>query len=419
MSADDNRVLIVGAGLAGLAAALSLSAGGRPVTVIEAAAQAGGRCRSYRDSVLDRVIDNGNHLMMTANTNVFAYLDEIGARDRVAVAAPAAYPFIDVTTGERWTLRPNAGPLPWWILSRRRNVRGARLRDYLEGRRLLTAGEADTVADRLRADTVLWRRFWEPLTVAVLNIAPEEGAAALLATVCRLTFAKGEAAARPVTVREGLADALIDPAVSTLKRRGVVFRFRERLRSIETCDGRATALHTSHGKYDLAASERVILATPPWVTGDILPGLKVPEGARMILNLHFRLAEPPPVCLPLIGLTGSLAQWLFLRDDIASVTVSAADAFAETPAEEIAARVWPEVAIALGLDPSAPPPPVRVVKEKRATFAATPANEARRPGAVSPLANLFLAGDWTVRGIPATIEGAILSGRRAAALTVG
>lgn len=407
-------VHVVGAGLAGLAAALSLSAAGRRVVVHEAANRAGGRCRSYHDPFLDRMIDNGNHLMMSANAHVLGYLEETDANDRVEISTPAAYPFVDVATGERWTLRPNAGPLPWWILFPSRSVKGARLSDWLDGRHLLSAGPERTVADCLKTDTVLWRRFWEPLTVAALNIEPDEGAAVLLAEVYRRTFANGEAMSRPVFVRRNLAEALIDPALAELERRGVEVRYGTRVREIATEGGRVTGLRAGDERIVLEEDDAVVLAVPSWILPDLLPEIPVPTGARMILNLHYRLDTPPPAGFPAVtGLTGSVAQWLFIKGDVASVTVSAADAFAETPAEAIAARIWPEIAVALDR-PGAPEPPCRVVKEKRATFAETPANERLRPGPGTRYENLVLAGDWTATGLPATIEGAIQSGRDAA-----
>lgn len=411
-------VHVLGAGLAGLAAALSLSKAGRRVVIHEAARQAGGRCRSYHDAVLDREIDNGNHLMMSANDAVFGFLDECGSRARMGVIEPAAYPFVDVTTGERWTVRPNRGPVPWWILTPGRTVKGARLRDFLQGWRLLTAGPEKTVADCLTPGTVLWNRFWEPLTVGALNCAPEEGAATLLAEVYRRTFAKGERASRPVHVKRSLADALIDPALALLEKRGGRFRFGARVRELQRDGARIAGFETTRETVRLGKLDGVVSALPAWAVPELLPEIDAPVGARMILNLHY-LPERMPELPPVTGLTGSVAQWLFIKGDIASVTVSAADAFAETAADEIASRIWPEIAVALGT-PGAPQPPCRVVKEKRATFLETPANEIRRPGPVTPWTNLTIAGDWTATGLPATIEGAIQSGRVAAkALVLG
>ncbi len=105
-----------------------------------------------------------------------------------------------------------------------------------------------------------------------------------------------------------------------------------------------------------------------------------------------------------------------MKPDHVSVTISAANRMVDQPAEQIAAAVWPDVRAALRLPDEMPEgmPPWRVVKERRATFAATAAQDRRRPGARTPLGNLVLAGDWTDTGLPATIEGAVRSGRAAA-----
>src|SRR5476651_967849 len=124
-----SSVHIVGAGLAGLAAATRLSAAGVKVTLHESANQAGGRCRSYHDPALDMMIDNGNHLVLSGNASALAYLEDIGARDHLIGPPHAAFPFIDLATNERWTLRPNDGLVPWWIFDRRRRVPGTRAID--------------------------------------------------------------------------------------------------------------------------------------------------------------------------------------------------------------------------------------------------------------------------------------------------
>ncbi len=152
---------------------------------------------------------------------------------------------------------------------------------------------------------------------------------------------------------------------------------------------------------------------PAWVAADLLPGLVVPDAFEAILNIHFRVtADPGPAGF--LGVVGGTAEWIFVREGIVSVTVSAANHLVDQPAEAISALVWADVRTCLGLPDAMPP--VRVVKEKRATFAATAAQERRRPPAGTRLANLALAGDWTATGLPATIEGAIRSGRMAAGL---
>jgi hydroxysqualene dehydroxylase len=180
-----------------------------------------------------------------------------------------------------------------------------------------------------------------------------------------------------------------------------------------------SALDFGERRIDLAAGDSVVLALPPAVAGDLLPGLEVPRDSRPIVNAHLRLPEGvrpawiPAAELPILGLVGGAADWLFLRDDVVSLTVSAAEALAERPSEEIAGLMWRDTARALGLDPSAEPL-VRIIKEKRATLAQTPAALRLRPGPRTRWANLALAGDWTDTGYPATIESAVRSGSAAA-----
>jgi hypothetical protein len=155
----------------------------------------------------------------------------------------------------------------------------------------------------------------------------------------------------------------------------------------------------------------VVLAVPPWVAADLLPGLRTPDAFEAIMNIHFRVAASAGAA-GFVGVIGGTSEWVFVKPGHVSVTVSAANRLVDTAADTIAAAVWPDVCAALGL--SGAMPPWRVVKEKRATFAATAGQQARRPASRIGLVNLALAGDWTATGLPATIEGAIRSGDSAA-----
>jgi squalene-associated FAD-dependent desaturase len=411
------RVHVIGAGLSGLAAALALAEAGASVVLYDQAAQAGGRARSFHDPALDRLIDNGNHLLLSGNHAALDYLSGIGASDRLTGPDTARFDFFEFATGERWSIDLNRGPVPLWVLYSKRRVPGTSLADYVKGLKLLTAGDR-TVAELFARQGALYRRFWEPFAVAVLNTAPDEAAARLLIPVIRETLAKGADASRPLIARRGLTDAFIDPALDALARRGAEIRLGCRVLGLEHGSGRLSALALSRGFERLAAGDAAVVATPPWTAAELLPGLTVPDAYAPIVNVHFRLdGSPPLLSTPVLGLVGGTSQWLFLRDDVASVTVSAAHKLAEHTAPEIAAMVWPEVARALSLDDAAMPP-VRVVKERRATFLASPAQIARRPGPKTELSNVVLAGDYTDTGLPATIEGAIRSGRAAAELVL-
>ena len=145
----------------------------------------------------------------------------------------------------------------------------------------------------------------------------------------------------------------------------------------------------------------------------LVPGLVVPDDYAPIVNAHFRHAASPETPL-FMGLVGGTAEWVFKKRGVISITVSAADRIVGLPAEELRQSLWRDVSQALRLAPG-PAPPARIVKERRATFRATPAQLRRRPAAATSWANLHLAGDYVDTGLPATIEGAIRSGFAAAA----
>jgi len=410
------RVHVVGAGLAGLAAALSLSRAGRSVVVHEAAGQAGGRCRSYFDRTLGCRIDNGNHLLLASNEAALDYLAETGATTSLTGPVRPEFAFHDLAVGHTWSVRPNPGRIAWWILARRRRVPGSGPLDYLRALRLLVARREATVMDVL-GPGLLMERLWRPLTVAALNAEPEVAAASLLLAVLRKSLGRGGRWCRPLVVRDGLAESFVDPALATLERRGVAVAFGRRLRAIGLQGDRAASLDFGEVSVELGPADGVVLAVPPMAAEALLPGLVVPRDSAAIVNAHFLLDRPAalPGGAPFVGLLGGTAQWLFLRGRIASVTVSAADRLAEEPADALLALLWRDTAAALGT-PDAALPPGRIVKERRATFRQTPAEAARRPPAGTVWRNLALAGDWTDTGLPATIEGAIRSGRAAADL---
>lgn len=414
---------VIGAGLAGLSAAVEASRDGRwsAIRIHEAAGHAGGRCRSYHDERLDRLIDNGNHLMLTANDATMAYLEETGGRPSVRIVQPAEIPFLDLGTRERWSVRPTPGPLPVWLLSGRRRTAGASFGAHLASiRALLGAAERDTVADALQGtDPRLFERFWDPMTRAVLNTRPEAASARLLATFFSTIMRRGEAGMRPCIAENGLAAALVEPALGLLARRGVAVSFGARVRALGLDSGRVFGFDIGRAEPVMVEpGDAIVLAVPPDIAAELLPELETPTRSSPIVNLHFRMGRPValPGGLPFLGLIGGTAQWLFARHDVLSVTISAADDLVDRPAADIAAPVWADVQQALDLQSEMPS--CRVIKEKRATFAQTHEELRRRPGPDVGLANLRLAGDWTDTGLPATIEGAIRSGIAAARLSL-
>ena len=409
------RVHVVGAGLAGLAAAATLAQEGREVLQHEAAQQAGGRCRSYFDASLGLDIDNGNHLVLSGNRQAMAYARMIGASDKLEGPAEAAFDFVDLRDGARWQLRPSAGRIPWWILDPRRRVPGTHARGYLALARLLLARKGATVGEAMACSGRLYETLWQPLLAAALNTDPREASAALAAAVVRRSLAKGGRACRPLTAPGGLSGALVDPALAFLRARGGTVRFGRRLRAVEFAGDRVAALEFGEERAVLEAGDAAILAVPAAVAAALLPGVSAPTQTRAIVNGHF--AVPPPASLPrILGVVGGTAEWIFAWPGRISTTSSAADRLLDMPREELAAALWRDVAAAAGLDQ--PLPPWQIVKERRATFAATPAQDALRPHSGTRWRNLALAGDYTRTGLPATIEGAVGSGFAAAAIVM-
>jgi squalene-associated FAD-dependent desaturase len=405
------KVYVVGAGLAGLSAAVRLAGRGVPVVLIEGAGQAGGRCRSYADATLGMTIDNGNHLVLSGNHATFDYLRAIGAEDRLAGPKETVFDFCDVRDGRRWTIRPNPGPIGWWVLSERRRVPGTRAADYLALLKLIGPQGQRRLREAIACEGPLWERLIDPLMLAALNVDPREGSAALAAAIVRETLAVGGRAYAPRIADPSLEAAFIAPALAYLAAKGAEVRIGRRVEAIETSETRALRLKVGGAAIELGPDDRVIVATPAWITPTLLPGTPAPDAFCAIVNGHFRI-DAPPGAPRMVGVIGGAAQWLFAFEGRISVTVSGADTIVDDPREATAQALWKDVAVVYGLGPELPP--WQIVKERRATFAATPDQVAKRPGARTRWRNLVLAGDWTDTGLPATIEGAIRSGHKAA-----
>jgi hydroxysqualene dehydroxylase len=405
-------VHVVGAGLAGLAAAVELAAEGRGVRLYEAGRYAGGRCRSYLDAELGCRIDNGNHLLLAGNRRALGYLERIGALDTLEGPADAVFPFIDAKTARRWTLRPNRGVVPWWILSAKRRVPGTQATDYLAVLALRRADPSARVVEALDRENGVFHCLWEPLAVASLNTSADLASAGLFWRVLAETLGRGGAACRPLVPRDGLSETFVDPALAHLRAQGAEICFGARLRALHFALDRVTELVFDTGPVGLGRGDSLILAVPAAVAARLVPALTVPDAYSPIVNAHFRCAVPTDSPY-FVGMIGGAAEWIFRKRAGLSVTVSAAGRIVDQPAEELRDLLWHDAALAYRL-PASPVPPARIVKERRATFLASPAQLLRRPAPTTRWKNLLLAGDYVDTGLPAAIEGAIASGYMAA-----
>jgi squalene-associated FAD-dependent desaturase len=281
--------------------------------------------------------------------------------------------------------------------------------------RLLRGPASATIGDVLACRGQLYDRLLRPVLLAALNTEPREASAALARAVVRETLAAGGAACRPLVARDGLSVALVQPALDFIAAHGGIVRFGHRLRAVSMA-ARAEALDFGDETVALAADDAIVLAVPPPVAASMVPSLETPTEFRAIVNAHFRIA-PPPGLAPITGVVNGLVEWLFAFPDRLAVTISAADRLLDVPREMLASQIWRDVARIAGI--AEPMPAWQIVRERRATFAALPREDAKRPAATTAWANLALAGDWTATGLPATIESAIRSGQRAADLVAG
>jgi len=409
-------VHIIGAGISGLSAAVRLANAGLHVHVHEATQQAGGRCRSYFDAATNLTIDNGNHLLLSGNRHALGYARAIGTEAGLVGPARAKFPFVDLADGRRWQLDLGDSRLPLWLFDSSRRVPDTAVGDYLKLAPLTWAGTDRLVGDAIPCHGTLYQRLVQPLLLAALNVDPPEGSAGLAGAIVRETLLAGGQACRPLIARDGLSAVLVEPAVRLLQDRGASLRFGHELRALATSADRVGALNFGTGdEIVIGPDDAVIIAVPPRAAAALLPGLKTPTQFRAIVNAHFR-CDPLPGAAPILGVIGGTVEWLFKFPQRLSVTISNADRLVDMPREQLARTIWRDVCAAAGV--SGDLPPWQIVRERRATFAATPEQNGLRPGPVTTYKNLFLAGDWTDTGLPATIEGSVRSGDRAASLVL-
>ncbi len=413
MRSSDGTVHIIGAGMAGLAAAVRLAGSGRAIAVHEAALLPGGRCRSYYDHATGMLIDNGTHILMSANHAALAYAETVGSAAGLSGPSEAEYPFVDLTSKARWSLRFNDGRLPWWVFDKERRVPDTSVSDYLPLARLAWPGADRPIGDVTDCSGPLYQRLLEPLLLAALNIEPRQGSAKLAAALIRETLARGGKACRPLLSRDGIGNVFVEPAIAYLKQNAVSIALQDELVALHFSGGRLAQLEFADRSETLGEDDAVILAVPPYAAKKLLPDLPVPTLFRGIVNAHFRV-DPPASMPPMLGVINGTVEWIFSLPGRMAVTISSADRLFQMPREELAQTIWSEVAAVAGLPDTLPP--WQLVRERRATFAATPEQNALRPAAETEWRNLFLAGDWTATGLPATLEGAIRSGNRAADL---
>jgi uncharacterized protein with NAD-binding domain and iron-sulfur cluster len=383
------KVHIIGAGLAGLAAAVKLIKAGYDIELYESTPQAGGRCRSYYDNRLERVIDNGNHVILGANSYALAYIKEIGAEKSFKTVHHSQYIFIDLLSGKRRKISP------LWLL---RSLP-----------RLAFATEFQTVAECFDSSSVLYREFIYPFCISALNTEPDDASARTLKRTLLHILLSGRKGLQSYHPKYSLSESLINPALRLIEAKGSKAHYLRRLKQLEWADNHVTAIQFNDHTVSVP-DDYVILATNPYATATLMPELDIADRYNAIVNGHFLC---PDLIWPeksnFIGITGGTVQWIFYRNGILSTTTSAANDLVLKDNRQIAEQLWDDVQKALKL--TLPLPVHRIICEKQATHPVKPGSKAKT---AYNAGNLIIAGDYTVAELPNSIETAVRSGLLAA-----
>ena len=445
MAVEARDVVVIGGGFAGLAAGVSLSARGFRVALLEGKPALGGRAYSFTDEETGDFVDNGQHVLMGCYRETLAFLDQLGTRNQLIVHKNLEIEMLD-GPGRRARLKTAHLPGPFHMstallgyghLTLRERFRliagGSRLmylrsRDRDRLRRMSVAELMDVLGQGERAR----RCFWYPLTVATLNDDPELASAALLAEVLKRAFFSRRIDSAFVYSKVGLSDLYCTAARDAIENAGGVVATRAIVEGFDfDADSAITAVRLRAGRRLSAAN--YIVAVPPQQCLKLLPEAAV---ADPFFSRIATLKSSPIICVHVwldrevtdsafIGFIGTQTQWMFNKRRIfaqhgerhpgyLSFVISGARKLVDNSNDELVDLVINDLRTMIPAARNAKVVKALVLKEKHATMAPDPLSDVSRPATVTPIANLFLAGDWIQTGLPATIESAVVSGRAAA-----
>ena len=475
------QVIVIGGGFAGLSAAVALAARGLRPTLLEARPHLGGRAYSFTDAATGQQVDNGQHAMMGCYAHALSFLDRIGAGGKIARQTNLRVAMTHPIHGEGViAAAPLPGPLHMLggVLGYRLLAARERWQALLGGLRILHMHRrrdarlaASTVAELLNQvgqSANAQAAFWNPLAIATLNETPARAAAAPFAAVLARAFFGTRRDSQFVLPRVGLSDLYTGDARRFIESRGGRIELHAAVDGLAVHDGRIAAVSLRDGRR--VAADAVVAAVPPRALCSFLPeGLRLNPPFRAleafagspIVSVHLWL-DRPVLAHVFLGMIGTTTQWIFnrtrlwrgapgekasrrrhpveggapsprtveggapsppgewggVRGQCLSAAISAGRALVSHENAQIAATVMDELRAVVPAARAAAVLRSVVVKEKDATISNTPAVERMRPPPQTPIANLLLAGDWTATGLPPTIESAVASGDRAAALLV-
>jgi hydroxysqualene dehydroxylase len=434
-----DEVLIVGGGFAGLAAGVELARQGRRVRLLEQKPHLGGRARSFLDPTTGSVVDNGQHLFMGCYHSTRKFLDTIGTLDRVRFQRSLAVKFLDADGGLTSVNCPRL-PAPWHLLAgvlRSGSFTAGEKMEVLSfGRAIGSQRAGDNGADKLSVAEWLERRgqskslrrdFWDLICIAAMNEDPEIASAKLFERVLRLALFQSPEDSRLGIARVGLSECYTQAAADYITARGGRVELGRNISGLLISSGRCEGVRSAEEKIEAGG----VICAVPWVQfAALLPPeilrsepfftkiLSLRPAPIISINLWF---DRPITELEFVGLRGTTIQWLFNKgrilgtgENYVTLVLSGAHDQIGLSKDELLAMARTELG---GLLPGAREAKLvhsLILKERFATFSPSWDAEMMRPTAKTPVKGLYLAGDWTATGLPATIESAVQSGYTAA-----
>lgn len=415
--------IVIGGGWSGLAAAITLCQQGEPVHLFESAKQLGGRARNVKWQ--DKTIDNGQHLMIGAYRNMLEIMTVIGANPKHAFARQT----IDLSIVDSIypTLKLSGNHfLPWpfslaWSLIQSTGLKGLlqvqRLQNNIST--LLATNDISVKQWLLKTKQSdrLIKQLWEPLCLATLNTPITEASAHVLARVIQDSLGQGKQAADLLIPKQALGDVFPEAAAEFISQHGADIHLQTRVSNIVVDNNNVTAVKTSNG--ELIAADNIIVATAVQQSSQLLAEhIDIPAPQHFpIVTVYLQYKNHCRLTKPMFGMTGSISQWIFDRGQqhpgLMAVVISGPGKHEQMNNEELVKYISNEVQHFFPAFP-AHADDALVIREKRATFACTVNIEQHRPAAKTEISGLYLAGDYVNNGYPATLEGAILNGKKAA-----